>query len=414
MGSNIKKITYDIVEISKKKKISHLTNYSDKLSNRQVKFDNKELIDFSLCDYLGLSTNQDLIEKGCEYLRRNGTYSAVSRTYMKLAATEEAENYLSKIFKKPCIVIPRTTLAHQATLPVIINKEDAVILDHQVHTSVGFAAQVLKADGVKLDVIRHNNLEKLEEKIIHYSKNHQKVWYLADGVYSMYGDTLPIDGLYDLLDKYEKFHLYVDDAHGMSWIGENGRGFALSEKSQHEKMFLVTSLGKGFGSGGSAIVCPNEETKDYIVTLGVPLMFTSPVSPQTLGSIIASAEIHLSEKITKLQSDLKAKIDLIHNLAEKYQLPLIEKCNTPISYFAAGKPITTYEIVEYLQKKSIYVTGGVYPAVPFNNAGVRIMSTLHHKDEDIESLMLNLREAYDFVLEKNNLTIENILKNFKS
>jgi 7-keto-8-aminopelargonate synthetase-like enzyme len=53
----------------------------------------------------------------------------------------------------------------------------------------------------------------LEARIEELSKKHDKVWYFADGIYSMYGDGTPVEKVYDLMDKNEKFHFYVDDAH---------------------------------------------------------------------------------------------------------------------------------------------------------------------------------------------------------
>ena len=44
---------------------------------------------------------------------------------------------------------------------------------------------------------------------------------MADGIYSMYGDYAPIKELKALSIKYPQLHLYIDDVHGMSWIGKN-------------------------------------------------------------------------------------------------------------------------------------------------------------------------------------------------
>ena len=40
-------------------------------------------------------------------------------------------------------------------------------------------------------------------------------------------DYAPFEELKSLLDKYLEFHLYIDDAHGMSWTGKNGAGIAI-------------------------------------------------------------------------------------------------------------------------------------------------------------------------------------------
>ena len=67
-------------------------------------------------------------------------------------------NSLDHIFEKPTIVTASTTLGHLATLPVIIGDNDAVILALQVHSSVQMAVKILKAEGVTVQVIRHNDM----------------------------------------------------------------------------------------------------------------------------------------------------------------------------------------------------------------------------------------------------------------
>jgi 7-keto-8-aminopelargonate synthetase-like enzyme len=71
-------------------------------------------------------------------------------------------------------------------------------------------------------------MDLLEDKITELSKTYQKIWYKADGVYSMFSDVTLVKELYELMDRYEQFNIYVDDAHGMSWAGENRRGYFLS------------------------------------------------------------------------------------------------------------------------------------------------------------------------------------------
>ncbi|MEZ4464970.1 MAG: aminotransferase class I/II-fold pyridoxal phosphate-dependent enzyme [bacterium] len=111
---------------------------------------------------------------------------------------------LGQIFHKPLLVSASTTLGHMAALPVLVRDEDAVILDLQVHHSVQTAAQLLKARGIPLHIIRHNDMDQfLELKIRHLQNRHRRIWYLADGVYSMFGDFAPMDRLTDLMNRYE-------------------------------------------------------------------------------------------------------------------------------------------------------------------------------------------------------------------
>ena len=81
---------------------------------------------------------------------------------------------------------------------------DAVLLDHQVHASVQMAANQLRVKGATVELIRHNNMERLEAMIERARPTHQRIWYMADGVYSMFADLAPFEELRALLDRHQQ------------------------------------------------------------------------------------------------------------------------------------------------------------------------------------------------------------------
>lgn len=372
-----------------------------------------DFLNFSFCDYLGITSDQRVLEGAINAIKNNGVYTAISRAFLKLNLYKEAEDIVSQIFDKPVLILSKTTLSHLTVLPLLINQHDAVILDHQVHTTVHIATDMLKGYGIYIDVVRHNNLTALEEKIKDLSTKYERIWYLVDGVYSMFGDVFPAKGLEELLNKYEKFHLYVDDAHGMSWTGKNGSGLALSEMKYHPKMFLVTTAGKGFGAGGSIVVCPNEEIYKKILYVGVTLMFTSPVEPPVLGAIIASAKIHLSDEIYQRQKVLESLMKYFYSSASQLDIPLIDYTQSPIAMVGTGKPEMVKEIGKALFDARIHVTGALYPAVPYNNSGIRIMINLHQTKNDIDKLLDTLDKAFKKAYKEKGISKEQILKYYK-
>ena len=403
----------EVVNYSNSIGISRNNTTMQEFDGRIMEFESGKYVNFALCDYLGLSTDVRLRKAAADASMKYGVYTAVSRTYVKLGIYKEAEEIISSIFGQPCLILPRTTLAHICALPVIVEKEDVIILDQQVHTSVQLGAQLAAAQGCKMEILRHSRMDLLEERLKELSATYSKIWYLADGIYSMFGDTIPVAEVMDLLDRYPKFHLYVDDAHGMSWMGENGKGFFLTKTKFHPRLVLCTSLGKGFGSGGGAIVCPDEQFKEKLEILGAPLMFTSPVAPPTLGAIIESAKIHLSPEIDEKQELLKGLVFRIRNKAYELGLPVVGNQATPILFIASGKPNMTCDIGRSMMDKGFFLTGGVFPSVPFNNSGVRFVMTLHQTEKDIDNLLESFTIEYNNALKKNNLKLEDLLKFYK-
>ena len=81
----------------------------------------------------------------------------------------------------------------------------------------------------------------------------------------------------------------------MSWVGDRGEGFVLSQVGLHDRMVLATSLNKAFSAAGGAIVTANREWHERILHTGGPLLFSGPIQPPMMGAAIASAKLHLSE-----------------------------------------------------------------------------------------------------------------------
>lgn len=404
---------YDIAEKASTMGVAHLSGEGTTYNGREITLKNKQHINFSSCSYLGLSLDQRVIEGAMDGVQRFGTSFPTSRSFVTQGYLEELEDRLELLFGYNCILTSSTSLAHTAVLPVFLTSKDVFICDHQVHTSVQVASEIVRAKGCVRDMVRHNDLEKLEEKIVAYGKTHRHVWYFADGVYSMYGDKSPISELHDLLEKYEHFHVYIDDAHGMSWIGENGKGYVLSQARLHPRMVLSTSLGKAFGSVGGVIVCNNPDLKKLVKSCGSAFIFSSPLPPSVIGASIASATIHLSSEIKKLQSDLTERIDFFKRTALSLGMPLLGAGNTPIFFIPSGNPDTCFEIAQRMMSAGFYQSTAVYPSVPMNCAGVRFTVTNWLGLADIRSALETLSTERRKVLNEHEVSEESVKRFFK-
>jgi 7-keto-8-aminopelargonate synthetase-like enzyme len=354
---------------------------------KTIRIKDKTVTSFSSCSYLGLEHDTRLITAADEATKRFGTQFSCSRAFLELPLFQEAEDLLSQIYGYPTLLAPTTSLGHVSIFPVLLKRNDAIILDHQVHTSVQNAIGMIKGMGNHVEMVRHNRLDILEARIQKLSEKHDRVWYMADGVYSMFGDGAPVKELYALMEKYDKLHCYYDDAHGMSWTGKNGAGYVLNEAPYHPKMILTTSLGKGFGVLGGALILPDIKTRDLIRNVGPTLMFSTPTQPSNLGSIIASAKIHLSPEVYERQDKLKGLMNYFLMTAKGLNLPVVNDEKTPIFYIGVGKPENGYKILTTMLDRGCFLNLACYPAVPFNKTGLRVTLTHHHTVQDIYELL---------------------------
>jgi 7-keto-8-aminopelargonate synthetase-like enzyme len=414
MGNSLFESAFKVIDDAQKSGVGHVPTKKESDPNgKKLIIRGEKFVTFSLSDYLMLMHDERIKIGAIESIKENGFNLSISREYMKLEITDQAEEILSQVFGNPVILFPKTTLASIGTIPMLISNEDAIILDHHAHATIGVAVDVARAHGTHVEILRHNNLQQLEDKIKELRKTYKKIWYLADGVYSMHGDVYPAKEIIKLLDTYEEFYTYVDDAHGISWAGPNGSGYVLSQVKQHPKMVLAVSFGKGFGAGGGAIVCPNEEMKKLLVYLSVPLMFTGPLESSTLGGLIAASKIHLSNDIIVLQEKIAELINYFYDRVEATKLPLADYTRTPTAFFPTGKPDTTLEIVQLIYRNHMTCTAGIFPAVPFNNGGIRIQISLYQEKSDIDNLLKVMESAYNFLEKERGLSIPDIMKHYK-
>lgn len=404
---------YSIIQNGVKKGIGHVTIDSAGFKSGSFSVDGNLKVNFALCDYLALGRDERIKDAAIREIHNHGVFSSVSKVYLKLDLYEIAEDILSKVFENPVLLFSRTSLAHIGVLPVLTDSNDAIILDHQVHTSVRIASDMLKSYGNHVETLRHNRMDLLENRILELRKSYRHIWYLADGVYSTYGDKLPFNEIKRLLDTYEQFHVYADDSHGMSLFGKNGRGFVNDTLACHPKMVVAASLYKGFGAEGAAVVCNDKDLKKRLETCAAPLIFSAPLSPAALGAIIESAKIHLTDEIYNKQSKLQSLIELVNQTSTGLGLPLLSSSDSPILFFATGKTDFCQEICTNLLHEGYFVNAFHYPAVPLNNSGIRATVNLYLSEKDIRGMLVALRKEYDKALKKRNLTFEDILKHYK-
>lgn len=399
---------------AKEEGVLHLQAEGSTFSGRKIGVKGKELYHFGTTGYLGLEQDDRLKQAAMDAIQKYGTQFPLSKSYISHPLYAELEHKVFQMYQHSVIITKNSTLGHMAVIPAAVDDGDAVILDHQVHWSVQNAVQILKTRGVKVDMIRHNNLEMLERKLKELQSKVNHIWYMADGVYSMHGDYAPVQDLLALCKKYPQLHIYFDDVHGMSWKGKHGTGYIMSELGElPENIVLCGTLSKTFGANGSMIICPNEKLHSKIKTYGGPLTFSAQLDPASVGAAIASANIHLSDEIYDFQKELNDKINYFNSLLSETDLPLIADNDSPVFYIGIGTPDTGYHFVKNLMKAGFYTNLGLYPAVPIKNTGLRITISRHNQKEEIKGLVEAMKKYYPIALEETGTNLNQVRKAFK-
>jgi 7-keto-8-aminopelargonate synthetase-like enzyme len=403
----------EVISGAKKEGVLHLYAEDQILNGRMLQIKGKKMFHFGTTGYLGLEQDIRLKKAAIAAIQQYGTQFPLSKTYISNPLYSELESKIEKMYGIPPIITKNSTLGHLAVIPTMVRDGDGVILDHQVHWSVQNACQLLKIRGIPVEMIRHSNLNMLEDKIKQLTTRCDKIWYMADGVYSMFGDFAPIQDLMELCEKYPQLHLYFDDVHGMSWKGKNGTGYVLDIlKNLPDNVLLFGTLSKTFGASGATLLCTDNRLREKIKNFGGPLTFSAQLEPASVAAAIASADIHLSPEITILQSDLSEKIEYFKSLLKKTALPMIALNNSPVFFLGTAMPLTAYKLVQRLFNEGFYVNPAIYPAVPIKNTGIRITLSRHNQKEEIKALVEAMEYHFPKALEESGNSLHKVMKAF--
>lgn len=396
------------------KKIFHLyTDSKKRIEGNAISLEGKEVINFGSCSYLGLEFDCRLKEASKRAIDDFGTQFSESRAYVSISLYKELEDLFEKIFESPVVITQTTTLGHIAAIPVLVGSDDCIIMDHQVHNSVQIAVNLVKSQGVTVELLRHNRIDLLEERVKYLRSKYKKIWYMADGIYSMYGDVSPVKEIYALMDKYPELHYYVDDAHGMSIYGKHGRGYVLNEATIHQRAIVATSLVKAFPTGGAVFVFPTKEKAQLVRNCGSTLITSGPLQPSQLGAAIAAAKIHLTDEIYDMQNDLQDNIRFANLMLKKYKLPVVAPSDAAVFFIGVSLPKLGYNMVHRMMNKGYYVNLGIFPAVPMKNTGIRFTITKLHTYTQIENMIASIAAELPIAMKEEGLTLRDIYKAFK-
>jgi 7-keto-8-aminopelargonate synthetase-like enzyme len=352
---------------------------------RHVDIAGQRLLNFGSCSYLGLEQRPELKEGASRALERFGTQFSYSRAYLELPLYRQLEDVLGTMTGGHALVAPSTTLGHIAAIPVLAEAGDAVIIDQFAHASLHTATALLRS--VPLHVVRHSRVDLLEEKITQLERTHRRVWLVLDGLYSMLGDFAPLAHIARLLEAHPSLHVYVDDAHATSWIGEHGRGYAFTELPDRSRVVVALGLAKAFAVGGAALVFSNPDDLSRVRRCGGPMLFSGPLQPPLLGAALASARLHLEPEFSELQRSLLSRIDYTLAAAVDRGVHFATPDRTPIFFVRCGASEAAFTVARALREQGLYTCISVFPAVPQNQAGIRFTLSLHNTMGDIDRLL---------------------------
>ena len=330
--------------------------YHHALQSRQdveVVMEGKRRIMLGSNNYLGLTTNPEVVEAGIRAIERYGTGCSGSRFLNgTLQMHVELEQALADFLRKEEVITFSTGFqSNLGIISAIVGLHDYVICDRENHASIYDACRLSFG---KMLRYRHADMEDLERQLQHVPESHGCL-IVTDGVFSMGGDIAKLPEICALAKRYGA-RVMVDDAHGLGVIGEGGRGTASHFGLEDQVDIYMGTFSKSLASLGG-YCATSHEVADYIRHVSRPYIFSASMPPANVA--VALAALRYLEKHPELVRQLADISAYARRCYKERDIPIIES-TTPIV------PIYTYDVENTMRRNKMAYEAGVYvnPVLP--------------------------------------------------
>ncbi|MBI5123790.1 MAG: 8-amino-7-oxononanoate synthase [Candidatus Omnitrophica bacterium] len=332
---------------------------------------NKEYIDFSSNDYLGLSGHPKLIRAAKEALDKFGASSSASRLLTgDLDVHHRLEDALARFKNKESALVFNS--GYQLNVGIfnsLYTKEDAIFSDRLNHASI---VDGLLLSGAKVFRFLHNDPGHLESILKKERRKFKKALIVTETIFSMDGDRPPLKELVGLKEDYD-CRIMVDEAHATGIFGKNGSGVVEEEALTDRVDLIMGTFSKALGSFG-AYLAASKDVKEFLINRCRSFIYSTSLPPAVAAANLASLEVIKDEPHRRQELLKRANIFR----AELKNLGLDVRGSSQIVPVVIGENIKTQKLAEDFQGKGYWVLPIRPPTVPAKEARLRFSLSFHH------------------------------------
>ncbi|MCD6597746.1 MAG: aminotransferase class I/II-fold pyridoxal phosphate-dependent enzyme [Bacteroidales bacterium] len=359
-----------------------------------MKFRGKEVLTWSLNNYIGLANHPEVRKADAEASADWGLAYPMGARMMsgQTSKHEELEEKLAKfVHKEKAYLLNYGYMGMVSIIDALVNRKDVIVYDSESHACI--------LDGLRLHmgkryVFPHNNIQNLEKELGRATKLTEKtgggILVITEGVFGMAGDLGKIKDIVELKKKFE-FRLLVDDAHGFGTMGKTGAGSGEHFGAQNGIDIYFATFAKAMaGIGG--FVASNEDIVDYLqYNMRSQIFAKSLPMPMVIGSL---------KRLELLQNkpELREKLWTIVKALQKglreagLNLGVTESPVTPV-FLSGGTPEATGITVDLRENYNIFCSIVIYPVIPKGMIMLRLIPTAMHSMEDVEYTIKAFKEV---------------------
>jgi 8-amino-7-oxononanoate synthase len=358
---------------------------------RMVTVNGRECLMFASNDYLGLRWDPRVVEAGTRAVHEFGVGAGSSRLVAGSVTLHELleEELADWLGRERVLVFTTGYQANVGALSALLGRHDIALCDRGVHASL--------VDGCRLAGARVRRFDRrdpqtLERSIdLHGPKPGVGVLVVTDGVYSMDGDTLPLDDLVRALGPRDDVCFLVDEAHALAVVGPAGAGVAGSSPAGPRVDVVTGNLSKALSSCGG-YVAGSSALIDGLRATSRSLIFSTAGPPTSIAVALTAL------RIARAEPERRARA---HAVADRLRRGLAElglstgRSDSLIVPAVVGDELRAVMLTQRLMELGICVGYAVHPAVPLDAAILRFSVTAALSVDDADRAIDALSQAID-------------------
>ena len=302
---------------------------------------------------------------------------------------EELEERLADLVgKKKAVVHVTGFSANLGALACLLTPNDILLGDRENHASI---LQGWQASRSRLATFAHNDALSASKKLAELSKKPCTgvTMLVTEGIFSMSGDVVTLPELVNLKNQYPDLLFYLDDAHGLGVMGNQGRGTADHFGLTKHMDFIMGTFSKALASIGGFIASDDEMVMEFLRHHSKTLIFSAALASSNTAAVLAVLDI-IAQEPERIDR-LKAISRRVYNGYKEIGLRVNHQ-PTHIMPIYIGDEIKAAFFSKDLFEHGIFALPALYPAVPKGQALIRTAFMSTHQDRQIDYIFEVLKK----------------------
>jgi glycine C-acetyltransferase len=382
------KLQHDRGPLGKHSSIAHGYFAFPKLEGEiapHMKFRGKEVLNWSLNNYIGLANHPEVRKADTEGTQQFGLAYPMGARMMSGNSNliEEFEGQLASfVGKEDAMVLNFGYQGIMSIIDALLDRHDIVVYDSESHACI--------IDGLRMHlgkrlVFPHNDINNLKIQLERATKQLDpekgSILVITEGVFGMAGDMGRLKEIVELKKQYN-FRLLIDDAHGFGTMGPTGAGAAEAQGVQDEVDIYFSTFAKAMASVG-AFVASKENIIEYL-----RYNTRSQIFAKTLPMPLVVGNMKRLE-LLRTKPELREKLWTVVNALQKglrekgFEIGKTESPVTPV-YLSGTEMEAAQMIIDLRENYGIFCSIVIYPVVPKGVMMLRLIPTAEHTLEDVD------------------------------